>query len=339
MPKQPPRRALSGFRKILLALLLVLPPAAGPLAAQREERSLTLYTALTATTPQIPLWAAIGAGWPDGGELSVQYWKSLDDLRGLILAGKGDIWVGHLEGFAQAALRGAPITLVAVTGWRKFYFVYSGDGRDSLEDAAAALRREGMPLAVAPQDSPALGLLKELAARGGADFSLEPMPPQQALLAMIRGSRRCALLPEPLVSALLAKKPDLRVIAGLEGELARLSGGSPRLPLAGVAVRTSLVKENPELIRELARRMRQAAEDLSGASPEKALAVLPSSVRAAFDPGVLETSLSRDLILAVPAAEARREILAFLCLVLPESFPPEGAEAKLPESFFFRENP
>ncbi|MDR2077200.1 MAG: hypothetical protein LBP61_09790 [Desulfovibrio sp.] len=319
---------------LLLGLVSVFPPA----AARGAGKTLTLYTAMTATTPQIPLWAAIRGGWPEGRELAVEYWKSLDDLRALVLAGKGDIWVGHLEGFAQAAGRGAPVTLVAVTGWKKFYFVQAGgaEGPGGLEDIAAALRREGMPLTVAPRDSPAIGILEELERSGGPSFPIESMPPQQAMLAMIRGSRPCALLPEPLVSALLAKKPGLRVAANLESEVARRFGGPARLPLVGIAVKTSLLREDPALVRGLARALRTAAEDLAGRPAAEALAVLPQSVRLAFGDDVLEASLSRDLILALPAWEVRREVLAFLGMVLPESFPPH--KPGLPESFFLLED-
>ncbi|MDR1360049.1 MAG: hypothetical protein LBJ82_03615 [Deltaproteobacteria bacterium] len=289
---------------------------------------------MTATTPQIPLWAAICAGWPAGRELAVEYWKTLDDLRGLILAGKGDLWVGHLEGFAQAALRGAPVTLVAVTGWKKFYFVvadYAGSPQ-TLEDLAEALRKEGLPLAVAPQDSPAIGILEELARRGGPSFTIEPMPPQQAMLSMLRGARSCALLPEPLVSALLAKKNGLRIAANLESEISRRFGGPARLPLVGIAVNSSLARDNPLLVRELVRAMEKAAADLAGRPAEEALAVLPQSVRAAFAATVLESSLSRDIILVLPAHKVRQEALSFLSMVLREGQSPAGLT--LPESFF-----
>jgi NitT/TauT family transport system substrate-binding protein len=324
--KNRPLRPAAVFACAFLLLGLLFAPARG------AGKPLTLYTAMTATTPQIPLWAAINAGWPQGRELRVEYWKSLDDLRGLILAGKGDLWVGHLEGFVQAARRGAPITLIAVTAWKKFYFVAAGGEEEprSLEGMAAALRQKGEPLAVAPRDSPAIGVLEELGRSGGASFTIESMPPQQAMLAMIRGARSCALLPEPLLSVLLDKKTDLRIIASLEEEMARLSGGQARLPLAGIAVRTSLLREDPALVRGLVRAMRKAAEDLAG-RPAEALAVLPQSVRGSFAENVLESSLSRDPLLVIPAQEARREILSFLRLVLPDSFPPEGGE--LPEFF------
>jgi NitT/TauT family transport system substrate-binding protein len=329
MERRLPRRVAA----CLFLAFVGLFPLSAPRAAENTEKPLLLYTAMTATTPQIPLWAAIGAGWPAGRELRVDYWKSLDDLRGLILAGRGDIWVGHLEGFAQAARRGAPVTLVAVTGWKKFYFVAAGgeEGPRSLESLALALRREGLPLAVAPQDSPAIGVLEELARRGGPSFTIEAMPTQQAMLAMIRGSRSCALLPEPLVSALLAKKDGLRIAASLESEMAGLSGGPARLPLVGIAVRTSLAREEPALVRGLARAMREEAVKLAG-RPAEALAVLPQNVRGAFGAGVLESSLSRDPVLVVPAGEARQEILDFLRMVLPDFQGNDGRT--LPESFF-----
>jgi NitT/TauT family transport system substrate-binding protein len=323
---------------VLAAAALGLCPAPAPGAEERPGRTLTLYTAMTATTPQIPLWAAIRAGWPAGRKLAVQYWKTLDDLRGLLLAGKGDIWVGHLEGFAQAAGRGAPLTLIAVTGWKKFYVVAAGEETpDSLEAVARAARRSEAPLVVAPQDSPAIGVLEYLAQRGGPSFTLEPMPPQQALLAMLRGSRRFALLPEPLVSALLEKKPELRLAASLEREAARFTGGPERLPLVGIAVKTSLLREEPDLIRDLARLMREAAEELAD-RPEEAIAVLPQNVREAFSAGVLEASLARDKILALPALEVRPEILAFLCMALPE-YCPDTPGGELPPSFFPPEFP
>jgi len=140
----------------------------------------SVYMAMNATTPQIPLWKLIRSGWPEGYSLSANYWKTLDDLRGAVLAGKGDMWVGHLEGFAQAARRGAPVRLMAVSGWKKFYLVgqagQAGSSLPALEDIAAELQRQGLPLPVAPQESPAIGILEAMARRGGPAFALSPPP-------------------------------------------------------------------------------------------------------------------------------------------------------------------
>lgn len=309
--------------RILLLLLFAAQAAfpAGAKAGEEKAQSPVLYTALAATTPQIPLWAAINEGWPGNAPVTVEYWKTLDDLRGIVLAGKGDIWVGHLEGFAQAALRGAPVRLVAVTGWKKFYFlVPEASPAKDMPSLAEELRLKNIPLAVAPQDSPALAVLESVKRRGGPAFSPAAMQPQQLLLEMLRGSRQYALLPEPLVSSLLARKPDLRVAAGLEDELARLYGGPARLPLVGVAVHARFAEKHPEKVRELAAAMRRHAERLAG-DADAAVAALPENIRQSVGEAVIRASFPRDTILALPAAEIREEIRGFLRMVLPGEDP------------------
>lgn len=331
------------MRRMFLCLLpcliaMQLCPPVSVKAGETKNGGRVLYTALTATTPQIPLWGAINAGWaggPERGGLTVEYWKTLDDLRGIMLAGKGDIWVGHLEGFAQAALKGAPVTLVAVTGWKKFYFVApKAHPATGMEQLAAELRQTGQPLAVAPQDSPALAILENVRQRGGPGFAIAAMQPQQLMLEMLRGSRRYALLPEPLVSALLAKRPELRAAAGLEEEYSRLYGGQARMPLVGVAVNTHFAEREPETVRDLLAAMRDQADRLA-AVPEEAIAALPENVRKSVGEDIIRASLPRDLILVIPAVSAKEEISAFLRMVLPKT-DPARLDALLEGPFLFR---
>lgn len=138
------------------------------------------------------------------------------------------------------------------------------------------------------------------------------------MLEMLRGTRKVALLPEPFVSVLLAKKPSLRVVTSLEEAYARRFGGPARLPLAGIAVRTELAQSNPALVQSLVHAMRTAAETLSN-NPEAALAALPEAVVNGMGRDVLAASLARDMILALPASEVRAEIAAFLRMVLPQT--------------------
>lgn len=331
------------FRKFLLPLLcLALLAGAGvyallrhnavPPSAASDKKSLVFYTATAATTPQIPFWAAVNAGWPKDRSLDVQYWKSLDDLRGVILAGKGDIWLGHLEGFAQAASRGAPITLIAVTGWKKFYFLSTDPDVSNLDSLAQTLAAKSERLGVAPPDSPALAVLEEMVRRGGPAFSVARAAPQQLALDLMRGTERHALLPEPLVTILMGKNPKLRLVAGLEEEFARRYGGPARLPLVGIAVRTSLLKEDPALVRELVTAMQAASARLQG-DPKAAVAALPGSIVQELGADVLERSMARDMVLAEPAWAVREEIVNFLRMAAPE-FAPSG---KNPPPAFFLE--
>ncbi len=336
------------FITVFFAFLSLAPRAVS--ALEPPKKKLTVYTAMTATTPQIPLWAAANGhgraeknGWNGGYALKTEYWKNLDDLRGVILAGKGDIWVGHLETLLQAARRGAPVTLIAVTGWKKFYFVstkplpVAGDGATPVAVLAALLAQSGKALAAAPQGSPALGILNAIERRGGPAFRVETMPPQQLMLAMLRGAYEAALIPEPLVSTLLAKKPDLHVAASLEDEYARRFGGPARLPWAGIAVHTRLAKEDPRFVQELVARMQSAAARLADpqASDPKTGDFLPQAVRDAVGADVLAASLSRDIICVMPAAAVKDEVHAFLDTITPPGPEARGAAFSLPAGFIF----
>ncbi|MDR1124733.1 MAG: hypothetical protein LBM64_01550 [Deltaproteobacteria bacterium] len=315
---------------LLLSAALLLP--AGP--GRTAEPALTLYTAMTATTPQVPLWGAVQRGWPQGRELKVEYWKNLDDLRGAILADKGDLWLGHLEGFAQAARRDAPVTLVAVTAWRKFWFVavdkeaaaaalkltgeekpWCSNGQPQVARLLAAnLAERKIPLAVGPQDSPAIPVLEDFA-RYGVKFDIAPTAPQPLMLEMMRGTCKYALLPEPFVSVLQSRLPDLQVLGSLEDEYGRLKGGGGRLPLVGIAVNRRLAEEKPELVAELLRLMAAEATRLNG-RPEEAAALLPQSVQGALSHEVLVSSIRRDTVQMTPASEVKTEIYNFLALAL-----------------------
>ena len=141
--------------KRLIPLLVFLALAAwGGLSLLKKEGAappsgsgqtvLSIYTTGQATTPQMPLWKAL-AEQDLGFTPEIHYWKNLGDLRGALLAGKGDIWVGHVDGFAQAALRGAPVRIVAVTGWRKFYILTSRPDIHTFADLSALPRKHPWP--------------------------------------------------------------------------------------------------------------------------------------------------------------------------------------------------
>ncbi|MCV6602515.1 MAG: hypothetical protein OIF54_13315, partial [Cohaesibacter sp.] len=89
--------------------------------------------------------------------LETKFWKGLADLEGLMLAGKGDIWVGHIDGFAKAASRGAPVQLVSVTGWKKFYILSRNADISSFDDVLNL--PENHPIAVAPPHTPVVPIL------------------------------------------------------------------------------------------------------------------------------------------------------------------------------------
>jgi NitT/TauT family transport system substrate-binding protein len=342
-----------------LALFQPVPRAS---AGDGPGGKVLVYSATGATTAALPLMGALERGWP-GSPVAVEEWKNLDDLRGLVLSGKGDVWVGHLEAFGRAAARGAGVRILAVTAWRKFYFVSGpfrgpadGEGGrggtpgpgtpggeagywpQSPGELASLLASERLPLYAAPQSGPSTGILSRIAAMGGPSFDARALPMQQVLLELASGRARAALVPEPGATAALAKNPRLRIVGSLEDEHARLAGGPGRLPHAGIAADASFVREQPGLVRELQELMGASARELAAMPPEEAVTHLPRALREAVGETVLAESLARDPIGSVNAADAAHEIEGFLCLAAAELCAGGRLDPAFPRDFIL-ENP
>ncbi|MDR1658196.1 MAG: hypothetical protein LBT47_11685 [Deltaproteobacteria bacterium] len=302
---------------------------------------LLVYTALTATTAQLPLFEAFRAGWPGSDRrIIVEYWKNLDDLRSLVLAGKGDIWVGHLEGLARASTRGAPVTLVAATVWQKFFFVSAplplNPGApdrlaESTEELLDFVLKNGEVIGSAPQNGPCTNLLKAL---GEPDLTIETMAPQQLILELTQGTRRVGLLPEPVATAAKAKVPSLKIIGSLEAEYSRRLGGPALIPQAGVAVNLELAQREPALVAKLVELIEEGAINLAALEPGQAALRLPKETIEAVGQEILTLSLAAEPIIAKSAASCQSEIEDFLKIAAPDLYEPSSPH--IPDSFFFK---
>lgn len=293
-----------------------------------DAPTLVFYTTGLATTPQLPLWAAVAKGRLNGlCNLEVRQWKDVDELRAVVLAGKGDLWLGHLEGFAQAAHHGAPVSVLVVSGWRKMYLLSRDADINGLADFA------GRELAVTPVGSPAAPILKAIWPKGLAPARLIGMEPKQLALSLVQGKLKSALVPEPLVTVLLGKVPDLRVVQSLEEEYGRLTHGPARMPLAGLAINSRTAEKYPGLANTLTAILVESSRELAR-DPEPGIAALPESFGKFVSRQMVRDSLRRDVILAEPACAVRAEITRFLAMVYPQAVDDNG-ELDLGKSFFW----
>ena len=297
----------------------------------REEKPLKLlfHTSPEATFPQAPLWAAVNSGRL-GRQVCIETrpWKNLDDLRGAVLAGQGDIWLGSTEVFARSAALGAPVTLLAVTGWRKFYLLSRNPKVQGFQDLA------GRTLPYAPRGAPSATIIESLRKYGLGPIDLLPQEPAPLALMFLKGKYDTVLLPEPLVTSLLDKDSKIRVVAGLAEEYGRRTDQAPRLPLAGLAVNTETLKNRPALVNMLSEAIVIEGRNLAK-HPDEALNALPAMVFDVLPKDLVKRSMIRDLVLAEPAWAVENEIGRFLNLLDPALAEP-GGRLRLPGSFIWR---
>ncbi|TWI66957.1 NitT/TauT family transport system substrate-binding protein [Desulfobotulus alkaliphilus] len=276
--------------------------------------TLTFYTSAMATTPQLPFWSAIRKGSIlEKCNFRVVLWKNLDDLRGIMLAGKGDLWLGDTEGFARAHGAGAPVRILMISGWRKFYLVSRNPDITSISDL------HGRELAAAPPGGPAVSLLRSLKEEHGKKIRFSEMEPRQLALMLMDGRMDTAIVPEPLLTSLLLRDTNLKIIENIEDYYGRRTGGLPRMPIAGMAVHAKTAEKYPELIASLldillyeGKKLEEDARDAVHALPEAFSAFIPQEM--------VTASLERDRVMVKSALEAEQEIRSYLHILMPAFF-------------------
>lgn len=307
------------------------PPAAQAASTQGlhlgdnpELPTLTFYTSGLATTPQLALWYAARKGnLLSHCNFEVKVWKTIDDLRGNVLAGKGDLWLGQTHGFVQAARRGAPVKLLAVTAWRKFYLVTTDETRLHFADY------EGDELSYAPTGSPAVPILQSIL-KGNRPIRFKPGQGRQLAMLLMKGKITAALVPEPMVSILMTKVPGLKVGENVETLYGKVRKGEPRMPIAGLAINTRILAQHPGLAEAILDELKTAGKALAQ-HPETGAAVLPEAFTRFVTPKLVTASLKRDAILVERARDIQSELAAYLNVILPDHAP---SEAELEATLF-----
>lgn len=303
------RRALT-WGIIVLAFI-----AGGWLASRKQENSLlpagtapqfSFYTSPGATTPQIPLFYAVQQGVLRGKmEIGIETWNDVESLKSFMLSGKGDLWLGHLESFAYARRRGAPVAVLLVSAWRK-NFLLSTDA--SIKDMSSL---KGQKVGFAPKGSSAVSVLKAVLGDAAREVDLQPAEINQLVSDLTRKAYSCAVAPEPLVTLLLHKVEGLRVVQSLEDEYSRLFLDGRPVPLAGIAVNTATASRYPDEMAVLQKALLDAGARLAG-DPVQGLKALPSGFLDKLPPGIAEESLARDVVKTAPPCDVRDDIVTYM---------------------------
>lgn len=315
-------------RIVFVFLLLIGFTHFASVSSANEPEKITLYSAVSATTPQLPIWAAEKLNPKSFPPIELKLWRTPEVLNSLLLTGNGDLWVGHLEGFARAKARGAPLTVLTISCWRKFFLV-SRSGQCESFDCAV---NSNSVLAITPPGGPVLPVLRALYPEHLENIAA--ISPQQLSLEMIAGKRNVAVIPEPLLSRLLAKAPDLFVRQSLAQVYAERFNLPEELPLAGVAAHTDFVSRQPKLVKRLVELMRSSSTWLES-NPDKLFDLFPPEVRSHLDRKLFSDSLSRELIKVRKASEIEEQITQFLGVVFSEMT--ENGKLSLPDDFIWRD--
>ncbi len=306
MKKVPHCRMLWRTFHLCIFLLMLF---AAPSCKKAAKGELEIYVNPSTTTPQFQWLQATKEIENDASlpRITRKHWRSQAQLHSLMLAGQGDFWIGSLDSMAKCRAKGAPVKLLAVTGWRKWSLI----GSQSITDWRQVVST--IPVLTAPPENPAAPLLSRmLQAKGIPQPHFLFCEPKHLALQMITSKASMALTASPMTEAILTQNEQLKHIASLEEIKADSFGGDARIPWAGIAYNENTVSR--ETADNILSHLLDAEKVLHDLSIERIIALWPEEYHQTISQEKLQLSLNQDIILCIPASKIKKEIMEFFRL-------------------------
>ncbi|MDD4588191.1 MAG: ABC transporter substrate-binding protein [Heliobacteriaceae bacterium] len=279
--------------------------------------------------PSIPL-----VPFTEKAGVQVSWYQSVEEAMSRIMRDEVDISILPVNSMAILFNRGVPVQLGAVSTWGILYLVSA----DPQVNSWADLR--GKTVAVGAQGfSPDLVFRSLLAAQGlqaGQDVQILYGASPEIAQLLAAGQLQVAVLPEPMLTAVLVKNPNLRIVLNLETEWQKAFPQTKGLPQAGLAVSKKFSETNPEAWRQFAL---EYAQNLAGYVNDPTKVGVREEQVLRLPLQVVRESLSRSNLQFVPADEAQEAVHAYLeqlyrldVAAIGGQVPPKAGEFYLPGS-------
>ena len=322
------KKYLTALLIILSALVLVVTGCAksqqenhNKSAAKTDTETLIVQAPLA--PPSIPLVSMIGKQ-----NVQVIWYKKTEEAMSRIIDDSVDVSIIPVNSMAVLYNKGVNIQLGAVSTWGILYLV-SGDPQiNDWKDL------QGKTVAVGAMGySPDLVFRGLLANKGLAnDVKIIYGTSPEIAQMLIAKKMNLAVLPEPLLTSVLSKNKDTRIIMNLEQEWMHAFTEARGLPQAGLAVSKRLITENPSAWRGFYDEYNESLlayvnnPGIIGSDEEKLLN-LPAAV--------IKKSLGRSNLKLQSSQEAKNSVNRYLEQIL--LIDPDAVGGKVPgqESDFY----
>lgn len=323
------RRAVTAGLLAASALPLVRPARAT--AAPLKE--LTLYGPPAGPSITLAHAAASGALSRIAEKATFRAWRDPDEMRAGLASGTMPLVVMPTQVAANLYNRSFGIRLVNVMTNGLLHIVSSDPALTSI--AALKGKRVSVPFRNDTPEFIANALLKHHRLTPGADLQLDTTgTPIEAIQLVLAGRMDAALVPEPAATAAImrgaaAGKTVHRVI-DVQEEWARISGGTPILPQAGLGVTTAFLDANKALVDELHAALVEATKKVLAAPATAAADAAPALDLPA---PVVERAIPFCKLTATRAAAARPDLERMFKLIGDAN--PSLLGGKLPDEGFY----
>jgi NitT/TauT family transport system substrate-binding protein len=224
------------------------------------------------------------------------------------------------------------IQLLAVNTLGVLYVVENGDSIQSIEDLKGVEMKSSGKGA-----SPEFVLnyiLNENQMTAGQDVIIDYALEHSELAATVAaGDTKIALLPEPFVTTVMAKNPDLRVALDLTKEWSKVTDNAI-LPMGAIVVNKAFAQENPEVIAQFMVEYKESVNFVNNNQVEAGKLIAKFEIIAS--PELATKAINGSSITLISAQDSKADIIKFYEIL--KGFNPQSIGGQVPdESFFYQE--
>ncbi len=303
---------------------------AKPNPAAPKTPAISEVTLLNPVGPLVVPAAGLAANKVDTDNLkiNVQYWKSNDEVIGLLSSKKAEFAVLPVTMAASVDASGVKLTMLGVHEWKVFYMV--APGADSFKNWES-LRNQEVYIPVGKGSTVDLLLRSAIESRGmkpDQDVKIVYAPPQEIVTLFQSGKVTFAALPEPYAT-LAIKGGNGQIVLDFQKYWAETTKGPERLPVAGLFVRRDFYEKYPGECQTVAESL-GASTDWYKQNLDAALQL--SGKTLPIPAPVMKTALTRIEFNYISSKACQNEVKAYLQKM--RELYPEGLK-KLPDNGFY----
>ncbi len=267
----------------------------------------------------------------DGTKVNYQVIKATDVLMGKLISKEVDFAIVPSNLALKVYNKGVPYKFVGNSVWGVLYIVSNEDIKSVEDLKGKEINMIGKGLT---PDIIFRKILKENGIDPESDVTLNYVSGSEELAkTYITGKSNLSLMPEPMLTKVLSKREDSKVVLDLQKEWAKVTKSDSGIPQACLIVNEETAKNHPELVKKFIEEYKNSINEYNTNTKEVASYAKPDVTL--LNPMIAQKVQPR-VNIRFESAKDSKDILMDYFEVLKESNP-KSIGGKLPDDTFFYE--
>lgn len=257
--------------------------------------------------------------------------KTPENIVTSVMKGEPDIAIVPSNVAATQYNKGVGYKIAATTGWGSFYLVSTEKIKDIKDLKGKDIYNIGKGLT---PDIVTRDVLIHLGFNVDKDITFSYLNGVTELApTILSGKAKFAVIPEPALSQVLAKKPDLNIIMNLNDEWKKQNDSKYGFPQATVIVKEDLIKNNKEFVdkflKELENSVNYSLED------KKELGTICEEIGVSANKDIITKSIEKSNLKYVPIEDSKKEYNTYFKKL--DNFDKKSIGGKAPDEGIYME--